>query len=340
MSHAYTAPKVSLAEKGNMHGPAVMDRGALDRWRGQVTLNHQRAANASSGKPLNATRITRPKLQQTTIDTMNISRIDPKRRANLDYKKRQFANPEYQQQTYEHRLSFYTLPPTAEITLEEFETWAIDRLKGMISHYIYKNKPFILTFQTVLSELQSCTYRNRSPEETREYMQPILEKYLPLRANSTKSRNLQDERKKDHYSHFILRLVFSDTDSNRQLFSRLETMLFRLRFRDNDIVEQNQFMDNLNLDWEKVGEDEKRELAAELTAISGGFRKGEDQDWYKVDFTRVPELVEARRVLLKRGKAYVQQKERVSLVVAEFQSKLNDALEVNTVCHRLPAIVN
>lgn len=59
------------------------------------------------------------------------SRVDPKRRANLDYKKRQFAKAEFQQQNYEHRLNFYVLPPTAEITLDEFETWAINRLKGM-----------------------------------------------------------------------------------------------------------------------------------------------------------------------------------------------------------------
>ncbi len=58
------------------------------------------------------------------------SRVDPKRRANLDYKKRQFASAEFQQQNYAHRLNFYVLPPTAEITLEEFETWAINRLRG------------------------------------------------------------------------------------------------------------------------------------------------------------------------------------------------------------------
>lgn len=57
-------------------------------------------------------------------------RIDPKRRAHLDYKKKQFAKPEFQQQDYKTRLNFYTLPPTAEITLEEFEEWAINRLKG------------------------------------------------------------------------------------------------------------------------------------------------------------------------------------------------------------------
>lgn len=58
------------------------------------------------------------------------SRVDPKRRAYIDPKKRQFAKTEFLQQDYEHRLNFYILPPTAEITLDQFESWAIDRLKG------------------------------------------------------------------------------------------------------------------------------------------------------------------------------------------------------------------
>jgi len=59
------------------------------------------------------------------------SRVDPKRRAQIDPKRQQFKKAEFQQQNYDHRLNFYTLPPTAEITLEEFETCAINRLKGM-----------------------------------------------------------------------------------------------------------------------------------------------------------------------------------------------------------------
>lgn len=62
------------------------------------------------------------------------SRVDPKRRAHIDHKKRQFAKAEYAQQNYEHSLNFYSVPPTAEISLEEFETWAIQRLKGVDSY--------------------------------------------------------------------------------------------------------------------------------------------------------------------------------------------------------------
>ncbi len=60
------------------------------------------------------------------------SRIESKRSA-LDYRKKQFSAPEWKDQTYPHRLNFYSTPPTADITLEQFEQWAVDRLKGVFS---------------------------------------------------------------------------------------------------------------------------------------------------------------------------------------------------------------
>lgn len=58
------------------------------------------------------------------------SRIDLKRRAVIDPKKKQFAQAQFKQYDYKQRLNFYSLPPIADITLEEFEEWAIHRLKG------------------------------------------------------------------------------------------------------------------------------------------------------------------------------------------------------------------
>ncbi|KAF2709832.1 DNA primase large subunit [Pleomassaria siparia CBS 279.74] len=236
------------------------------------------------------------------------SRVDPKRRANIHHNKKQFAKAEFQQQTYEHRLNYYDVPPTAEITLEEFETWAINRLK-------------------VLSELEACSFRNRSQDETAEYMTNILAKHLPLRSNSSRGQNLQEERKKDHYSHFILRLAFSSTEDLRRRFSRLETALFRLRFKSDDLKERKEWVSTLNLEWEEVGDAEKAEISKQLAA-AGNMKKEDDQEWFKVDWERVPELVDQRRVFLKRGKAYVPQKEQLSLVVAEFTKRLDEALEL------------
>ena len=63
------------------------------------------------------------------------NRIDPKRRSVLSHKKKQFATAQYSEQEYKHRLNIYEVPPTAEITLEEFEEWAIARLKGQLWRY-------------------------------------------------------------------------------------------------------------------------------------------------------------------------------------------------------------
>ena len=62
----------------------------------------------------------------------DFARIDSKRRSTLNHRQKQFAQPAWQDVEYSHRLNFYTVPPTADITLEQFEQWAIDRLRGMV----------------------------------------------------------------------------------------------------------------------------------------------------------------------------------------------------------------
>jgi DNA primase large subunit len=165
-------------------------------------------------------------------------------------------------------------------------------------------------------------------------MKPILDKYLPLGSNSSASGKLSAQRQKDHYSHFILRLAFSSTEDLRRRFSRVETMLFRLRFGSDDLNERSAFVSSLNLDWsEPVSEAEKAELAGELAAMLPPRKGGvEDDAWFKVDWERVPDLIESRRVFLKQGKAYVPSREQSSMVVAEFTSRLERQLEVSHSC--------
>jgi hypothetical protein len=63
----------------------------------------------------------------------DFNRIDPKRRNVVDHRKKQFADPTYKETEYPHRLNLYATPPTADITLEQFEQWAIDRLRSKLS---------------------------------------------------------------------------------------------------------------------------------------------------------------------------------------------------------------
>jgi DNA primase large subunit len=182
----------------------------------------------------------------------------------------------------------------------------------------------------VLSELETCTFRNKSPEETATYMTPTLEKHLPLHSNASRFSTLQADRKKDHYSHFILRLAFSSTKDLRDRFARLESMLFRLRYRLCDHRERQEFVDSLDFAWEFVGERERAALDKELRASSGYIRNGDEDGYFKVDWEKVPELVEHRRVFLRAGLAYVPMREQMSLVMSEFSKRIEDALEV---CH-------
>lgn len=171
-------------------------------------------------------------------------------------------------------------------------------------------------------------------------MKPLLEKYLRLDHNSSGSTQLALQRQKDHYSHFILRLAFASTEDLRRRFARVETMLFRLRFHAEDIKDRKRFVQSLNLDWETVSEDERTQLATELASATNYGRNGvppEDETWCKVDWQRVPDLIEGRRVFLKAGMAYVPSKEQSSMVMAEYTSRLERALEVSATLPRAQA---
>lgn len=235
-------------------------------------------------------------------------RIDPKKRNVIDHKKRQFAQAQWVEQDYAHRMNFYTIPPTGDVSLEQFEEWGIARLK-------------------ILAELEACSFRNKTPEETSEYMRPILEKHMRLSSNRSRSSEIGMERKKDHYSHWTLRLAFSATADLRSRFARLETQLFKLRMQQDDLTERKAFIDSLPMSWETVSEEDKNLWLDELKAATF-VKQGDEENWFTVDWEKVPELVERRQVLLKKGRAYVHVREQTSMVVSEFSRTLESGLEL------------
>ena len=251
---------------------------------------------------------TRAETKAKMLAATAAPRIEAKKRAVVDHRKRQFARAQWVEQDHAHRMSFYTIPPTGDVTLEQFEEWGIARLK-------------------VLAELEACSFRNKSPVETEEYMRPVLEKHLRLSSNRSRSSELGIERKKDHYSHWTLRLAFSGTADLRQRFARLETQLFRLRLQQDDGYERKAFIDSLPMSWETVSEEEKNLWLDELRAATS-YSSRDEENWFKVDWEKVPELVEKRQVLLKKGKAYVHVREQTSMVVSEFSRTLESGLEL------------
>ena len=89
------------------------------------------------------------------------------------------------------RICSYDKPPLEDITIEDFETAALDRLR-------------------VLAEIESCFARNRSFDETVKVIEKFCEDKhcMELHSSSAKGKNIDDERRRDHIGHFVLRLAF------------------------------------------------------------------------------------------------------------------------------------
>jgi DNA primase large subunit len=192
-----------------------------------------------------------------------------------------------------------------------------------------------LLTSVVLAEIEACSFRNKSPAETAAHINPLLREWLPLSSNTSSPMGFQDEkiksqRRKDHYSHYILRLAFSSTEELRRRFLRVETALFKLRFQYDDARERQEFIESLDLAWEMMLDEEKRNLGKDLLDATPGLKRQdlEEGGWFKVNFELVPELVESRKILIKAGKAYVPSREQLSMVLASFIAKLDRGLEV------------
>src|SRR5882757_2135051 len=159
----------------------------------------------------------------------------------------------------------YDRPPTEDITLEEFETCAIDRLY-------------------VLSEIESCYARNRPFEELREITKLQCDKRVPLDHNSATTKARDGQRRKDVTGHFVLRLAFcrsygfrspSQTAANnfsrreelRRRFVKAETTLFRIRYLDASEQERREFCKSGDFDWTQASNATCERKLLRLTCI-------------------------------------------------------------------------
>ncbi|NWZ91829.1 PRI2 primase, partial [Nesospiza acunhae] len=203
---------------------------------------------------------------------------------------------------YPHSLQFYLEPPTESISLVEFESFAIDRLRLL---KVVENLGVSYVRACVLQALAEDDY---------------------------------EARRKDHISHFILRLAYCQSEDLRRWFLQQEMDLFRYRF--NELTENlmQKFLEHVNLSFEAIGEDLKNQLANELSTSTPGFTlaKVKEQMFYKVGLADAVDLFRARRVFIKDGFAYVPFKEIDVIVLNNYRTKLSKALALTA--RSLPSI--
>ncbi|CAK4615488.1 hypothetical protein LEN26_001431 [Aphanomyces euteiches] len=205
-----------------------------------------------------------------------------------------------------YALSMYQDPPLVEVSLDEFESYSIDRLQ-------------------MLKTLEMQRLRGTT-KETEAKVDKALNMYLPMRN--------ADDRLKDELSHFILRMAFCHTEELRRWFLSHESLLFKHRLDRATREDKMHFMRTNGLVYEQVNEEEMRALEPKLRTVRASVvtdikEAYKDLDVYvKVPFTEAIDLIGARKVYLEAGVAYVPFDYLVSILYARFRSSLSKQLTI------------
>lgn len=91
---------------------------------------------------------------------------------------------------------------------------------------------------------------------------------------------------------------------------------FKLKFSSLKMPQIKQYLEFNHLDYEPITEEEKSEVKEGLYDSTGtyGVNKVEIDEFFKVPFTTVPDLIRTRRCYVKAGEAYVIAQDFISIV--------------------------
>uniref|UniRef100_A0A8C4QQL1 DNA primase large subunit n=1 Tax=Eptatretus burgeri TaxID=7764 RepID=A0A8C4QQL1_EPTBU len=169
-------------------------------------------------------------------------------------------------------------------------------------------------------------------EKYQKKMEDELKKAnLPYRDLMHVSDNDLELRRKDHISHFILRLAYCQSENLRRWFLQQEADLFRYRFSQQLSGSVRKFLDLNDLHYTSILPNEKVELKTQLINSTFGMKELFDtQDFYKVPFTDALDLVRGRKIFLRHGLAYIPHNDLVSIVLNDFRTSLSRALALAT----------
>ncbi|KAJ8439129.1 hypothetical protein Cgig2_027055 [Carnegiea gigantea] len=200
-------------------------------------------------------------------------------------------------------LPLYRAAPNLEVRLEDFELFAIDRLR-------------------VLKRISDGLSRGKKPEEIEKLVNELWKAHM-------RHPQASEAINKDIISHFVLRLVYCRTEELRKWFLSMETTLFRYRFKLESFESQRSLLAEFDLPYKAVSHAEFESVKEKLSQVArslGQSLTSGDTIFYKVPFEDIPELVAGRRVYIHKGHAYVAMNQVVSLVVTQFRSNLSKAL--------------
>ncbi|XP_073425508.1 DNA primase large subunit isoform X2 [Dendrobates tinctorius] len=216
---------------------------------------------------------------------------------------------------YLFSLQFYQLPPAENISLTEFETFAIERLK------------LLKTIENL-----GVSYVKGSPEYNAKLEAELRKLKFSYSASKDEMNDkVYDERRKDHISHFILRLAYCQSEDLRRWFIQQEMDLFKFRFSLLSKEKVQELLKFNGLEYVAISEEEKKMHYYDLINSTYGLSvtKLEDCEFYKVPFQAALDLVRPRKVFLSKGYAFIPHKDIITLILNDFRTRLSKALALS-----------
>ncbi|KAI1297912.1 DNA primase large subunit [Halotydeus destructor] len=228
---------------------------------------------------------------------------------------------------YPYPVNMYSVPPFGNISLDDAEDMVFERIN------------ILKVFDEV--NVAGKDYRDDWLNEIDMKLENAQSKWMTnfYKGGKPSVSSLNyDHRKRDHTSHFLLRLYYCRDEELRKWFVWHESELFRFRLmmfmKKESVVD---FLKAHNLKYDTVTDNEKtaKKLLMGKKVNWNGVGTSEST-LYKMKFTDALELVRTRRVYLEDGYAYILQNEMVSIVVNHFKMELKECLA--RMLNELPAL--
>jgi DNA primase large subunit len=151
---------------------------------------------------------------------------------------------------------------------------------------------------------------------------------MPFRLNQEKGADgkTEDERK-DHLSHFILRLAYCRTEDLRRWFLEKECLLVRSRLLRLNEADRSKVMAANGLEYDQV-DDISKNARKEYLVNVGGVKESDFimSNFYKIPFQQALQLITKREVYLESGYAYVPLSKLIGIIISKFRTNLSRAL--------------
>jgi len=223
----------------------------------------------------------------------------------------------------------------------------MNKKKGLIFFYELKKNPYSINFYdkitkikiskqcfkkyaikriNIINSITKCKKKKQTNPLYNNSVALCINENLPLDNNNkdhekfTLQHQKFQQRQIDHASHYILLLLCSRTVELREWFIKGEITLFRIRLKNLEKNEKENFVRSLHLKYPRATNQE--------------FNECKKHDYYrytrviyKVPFELVSELVISRKILIKQGEAFIPFKDLDIVLSTIFEEHLRNNVD-------------